>query len=141
LLLVRHQIRTATPRGFLRLLAPPTCYRTMVARAQDVGYREAPVNRRPSVLRTFQKSLFERLRPGRFGVSEHPRQQPDQALDQHHGRHLPSRQDVVPDRNLLIDGQVDGALVDALVAPAHQHQSLLTAQLRKSLLREASALR
>ena len=67
----------------------------------------------------------------RRGIAEHVGQQPDHGLDHHQRGRLAAGQHVVADRHLFdahpARGVVDDALVDALVAPAREHQVLLAA--------------
>jgi len=95
----------------------------MVPGEQHLRHLPAPESFRPGVLGTFQQPRLEGVRPGRFLVPQHPRNQPHQGVDQRQSRQRPVAQDIIPHGNLLIDPPLPHALVDPLVMTAHQKQA------------------
>ena len=87
------------------------------------GTSSAPINRRPSILRSFENAppaerfCLDRVR----GFPSTPGEQPNQPLDQRPswGPPLPTGRSL-PIGELLVDGQVEDPLIDPLVAPADE---------------------
>ena len=135
-------------RALQRLLAPPRRHLGVVPAQQHRRERRAPASSAAwcssappagRVLRGVRIILV------RNGIAEHLGQQPDDRLDHDDGGRLPTGQHVVADRHLLDPHParrvVDDALVDALVAPAREHQVRLGAPPLRVGLREQPARR
>jgi len=117
-----EQIRSAQPGTPQRLLQPPAFDLRVVPREQHRRHRFALVHLRPRVLRTIEQPVCERVLRSRKAVTEHPRQLPYHRIDQHHRREFAARDDVVADRDLVVDGAANQTLVDTLVAPAQKDE-------------------
>ena len=140
--------RSGNRSGLLAIVRDSACcFRHAAIAAWSAGskhfrHRKAPVNRRPSIVRTFEKGAPpKRFCLDRLRISEHPGQQPDEPLDHDHRRHLAPGQHVVPDRDLLVDRQLENPLVDPLVASADQEQGRLPGQGLEASLGQRRSLR
>ena len=98
------------------MLATPRLDRGMIAGSEHLWHCETSVNGRPSILRTLENvSPSEGFCSDRLRISQNPGQQPNQTFDQHHGRQLTARQHVIPNRDLVVDCQLENSLVDPFV--------------------------
>ena len=112
-----HQVRAPFACSVLGVFPAPILNRPMIARSKDFWHGEASVNRRPSIVRTFQNAPpLEGFCLNRLWISQNPWQKPDNAFDQDHRWDLTAGQYVVSDRNFFIDREVDDTLIDPLVA-------------------------
>jgi hypothetical protein len=66
----------------------------------------------PRVVRAIQQARHKRILLARLGVVQHSRQLPDDGVEQRHRRDFASRENEIPDRNLLVDAAVDQPLVN-----------------------------
>jgi hypothetical protein len=95
--------------------------RLVVAAGQDLRDRPIAEHRWAGVLRVLEQPGGERLVVGRRGVAEHARHEPRDRVDHARRAELAAGQHEVAERDLLVDARVEHALIDALVAAAHQH--------------------
>src|SRR5215468_9286274 len=82
----------------------PALHRRVIAGTEHLRDGQAPEDRRPSVVRSFQKSRLEGLVGDRLRVAHDPREQPRHPLDHRERRDLAPREHVVADRELRVDG-------------------------------------
>ena len=82
-----------------------------------------------------------RLLQQRIGAAQRARQAPYHGVDYHQRRILPTRQHVVANRHLVVDKRLADALIEALVVPAQQDQTLLRHQLIDHRLAQNAPLR
>src|SRR5262245_22371065 len=111
-------------------LASPAGHRRVIAAQKDVGHLHAAKDARPRVLRVLQPPrLAMGLLRHAVRVAEHAGDVPPDRVDDHHRRHLAAIADEVADRYFARLQPEPDTLVEALVAPAQQEQSLLLRQL------------
>ncbi|MNV92543.1 hypothetical protein D3C71_1871550 [compost metagenome] len=79
-------------------------------------------------MRAVEQAIRKGILLGRTCMTQCTRQKARYRIDQHHGRQLTARQDVIPDRPFFIDMRFNETLVDAFVAPGNEDQSLLVRQ-------------
>ena len=111
----------------------------MVAAAQNLGYRQSPVLHGAGVLRVFQPVLRKALLHERRGVDD-PVYIPRHAVGNDHRGQFAARENVIADADLLVDKQIDGALVDAFIMPAQQNEVFVPQKFKHLLLAERFAL-
>src|SRR5262245_9021782 len=110
-------------------LASPAGHCRVIAAQKDVGHLHAAKDARPRVLRVLQPPrLAMGLLRHAVRVAEHAGDVPHDRVDDHHRRHLAAVADEVADRYFARLQPEPDALVEALVAPAQQEQSLLLRQ-------------
>jgi hypothetical protein len=124
-----------------RLLVPPGGDPAMIPREQDLGNLETAELPRPRVLRTFHEPFGtgEGILSGALLVAEHARHEPRDGVHDHHRGHLAAGQHVVADRDLLGPERLADPGVEALVAPADEHEPLAAGEFLDEPLIEPSA--
>jgi hypothetical protein len=76
----------------------------------------------------------------RRAFREHPGQEPEDGVNQHHGGQFPATDDKVADANFFIHPVLDDALVHPFVVAAQQDQPRFGGQLQNSCLSQRLAL-
>src|SRR5581483_6446548 len=132
------------PRGrgvlaLLGLLPAPAVDARVVAREKHLGHAHAAKLGRARVLRAARKLAAERVVLERRRVADDAGDEPADRVDQHHGRDLGAAQYVIADRDLAGAEAGAHAVVDALVAAAHDDQARLAGELGRQRLVEAPA--
>ncbi len=94
----------------------------MIPVQQGIGNRQPFKFPGTGILRIFEKAGGETLILGTFPAAKHPRNQPGNAVDQHHGRQFAAGKHVIPNGHLLVHAKINCTLVHALIVSAQQNQ-------------------
>ena len=104
-------------------MPPPRRHLGVIAGQKHLRHVQPTPTRRTGVTRPLQQAVRMRILLVRSGIAQHIGKQPHHDRVGHHQRgRLAAAQHVVADRQLLVHHRLAHPLVDALVAPACEHQ-------------------
>ena len=106
----------------LLLLLPPGGNIGMVSVQQDIGHFQSPKFRRARVLRGVQEVGLERISQERLAVVQHAGNQAHNGIDHDQGRQLPSRQHIIPDRDLLVNKKFPDPFIHSFIAATKEDE-------------------
>ncbi len=85
-------------------------------------------------MRMFEQAGLEAFRLAGFAIAHHARQEPHNSIEQHDGRSLSARQDVIADRNFLEIARFNDALIHAFETTAQNDRARPVGQFAHALL-------
>lgn len=139
----RQKLGASLPGQLAGALVAPGGDLFVVPASQHLGDLVSAKDQRAGVVRVFEQpsgvgavGFF----PGRFFISENPREQANHALQNRHGGDFSAGHDEISERDLFVHVTSDAG-VRALVATADQHQGGARAQLDGLALVQRGALR
>ncbi len=119
---------------------PPALDVAVVPGQQHPGDLGGLEHGRPRVVRMLQAPVGKRVARGGLCAAQRAGDEARDRIDHHHGGQLASGQNVIPDRELLVDECLAEAVVHPLVASAHQDEPRQACQLGGHRLGEHAAL-
>jgi len=105
---------------FQRSLPAPGLDLFMVSGEKNLGDFHPSKITGPGILGIIQPPLKKRIMPDRFFLADDTGDKPGRGIDDHHGRQLPSGQNIIADGNLICRKMFAHPLIDALIAPADE---------------------
>lgn len=136
-----QEIRPTRLRGPQGRLPAPASDPLMISGQQHVGYAEPLYALWSRILGKVQQRIDKRVVSGRVFISQYARNKPDDGIQQDEGRQLSSRQDVIPDGDLIRVKQRPHPFIESLVPATDEQQMLVLDQLFGNRLFEGAALR